>query len=81
MTVPVYEGSLRILRSVRIPVGGELPPEVAENGELVLESEFHYQACDADVCYLPQSIPMRWKLQLDGHDLERVAEELRRAQD
>ncbi len=78
-TVPIYEGELRVLRSVRIPNGRELDTAIAEAGELVLEGEFHYQACDADRCYLPQAIPLRWTLRLEDHDRVRAPEELQRS--
>jgi hypothetical protein len=77
-TVPVYEGKLRIRREVTLGNQRTLKPLLSPAGELTLESELFYQACDAKVCYVPQTVPLRWKLVVEGHDAERAPAALRR---
>jgi hypothetical protein len=37
-----------------------------------------YQACDDKVCYPPDTVPVHWTLQVEGHDRERAPAELQR---
>ncbi len=76
--VPVYEGKLRLVREITVASSKALKPLLSPAGELMIEGEFVYQACDAKVCYVPQTIPLRWKLVVEGHDGERAPKELRR---
>ncbi len=76
---PVFEGKLRVMREVTLANNKTLKPLLSPAGELVVESEFRYQACDAKTCYLPQTVPLKWKFVVEGHDGERVPKELRRA--
>ncbi len=32
---------------------------------LTIEGTLRYQACDDEICYLPESVPLSWTLQLD----------------
>jgi hypothetical protein len=75
---PVFEGKVRVVREVTFANNKTLKPLLSPAGELVVESEFRYQACDAKTCYLPQTVPLRWKFIVEGHDGERVPKELRR---
>ncbi len=47
-------------------------------GKLVIGGSFRYQACDDAVCYPPETVPVSWTLQVEGHDRERAPAELRR---
>lgn len=77
-TVPVYQGKLRLVRDLRV-LGGPDPPEGLEGKETIeVAGTFRYQACDAEECYFPQTLPLRWALDLEAHDMERVPEEIRR---
>ena len=77
-TVPVYQGSFKLLRDIRIEGGRRFPPALQGKERLVFEGLFKYQACDDVKCYLPVSIPLKWEIRLEGHDLNRVPEEIRR---
>jgi hypothetical protein len=76
--VPVYEGAFRLVQEITLGNTRTLKPLLSPGGELTIEGEFEYQACDAKVCYIPQTIPLRWKLVVEGHDGERAPKELRR---
>lgn len=69
-TVPVYDGHFRLVRDVTI---GKAP-----NGPLTIEGALKYQACDDRVCYIPQTVPLKWSLQVEPHDRERPPQELQR---
>ena len=79
--LPVYEGSIRILRDLHVLGSREFPLALQGKKEVVVEGLFRYQACDADRCYRPASIPLRWTLKLAEHDRIRVPESLRRGSD
>jgi hypothetical protein len=76
--VPVYEKHVRLVREFTVP-SDELLRLITDNtGTLVLTGTLHYQACDATNCYNPESVPLRFELQLLRHDMQRVPEPLRR---
>ena len=56
-TVPVFEGTFRLLRDITIP-------KSTKPGDLILEGAFRYQACDDRMCYNPQTVPLRWQLRV-----------------
>ena len=76
--VPVYERTIRVTREITIGTQRALTPLLDEAGNLTIEGEFRYQACDAKVCYVPRSVPLKWKLLVEGHDAERAPKELRK---
>lgn len=63
-TVPVYQGSVRLVRDVTV---GKVKP-----GPLTIEGAFSYQACDDKICYIPQTVPLKWELTVDPLDVERI---------
>jgi len=73
-TVPVYDGTVRILQDVTIS------PRYRE-ASLQIPATFSYQACDDRVCYLPTQVPLTFHLTLDDHDGQRVPEALRKRGD
>jgi hypothetical protein len=68
---PVYEGRVRIVRDI------VLDPK-APAGPAELEGTFRYQACDDRMCYVPRSVPLKWKFEVTPLDSQRVEEGLRR---
>jgi len=76
-TVPVYEGTFRVVRDVVIAQQRELQPLV-NDGKLTLRGSFEYQACDDKICYRPETIPLEWTFQVEQLDRTRVPEELQR---
>jgi hypothetical protein len=70
--IPIYEGTVRIAQDVTIAHDYE------ETGEIKVTGNLEYQACYETFCYAPDSIPIRFELELVPHDLERVPENLRK---
>jgi hypothetical protein len=77
-TVPVYQDSFRLVRDVTVARDAAVRPLLDAEGKLVIEGSLKYQACDDKTCYPPETVPMRWALQVEGHDRERVPKELQR---
>ncbi len=75
-TVPVHEGTFTVKRDLVIGQNNQLKP-LLQDGKIVVEGEFRYQACDEKICYRPQSVPLRWEFTLGEHDRQRAPEELR----
>jgi hypothetical protein len=69
-TVPVFTGKFRVVREVTI--GKNVKP-----GELAIEGTFRYQACDDEKCFIPETIPLKWILKVEPHDMERAPSEIR----
>lgn len=63
-TVPVYEKHVRLVRDFTV---GKLPP-----GPLAIEGTLKYQACDDRQCFLPQTAPLKWTLEVEPLDRERA---------
>jgi peroxiredoxin len=66
-TVAVYEEPFRLVQDVTIPMRQDIAELAAEAGSTVrIEAVLEYQACDHEVCYLPQAIPLSWDLSWRG---------------
>ncbi len=76
-TVPVYEGSVRLVRDIMIGQGNQLG-SLLQDGKLTIKGSLRYQACDDRMCYLPTTVPLQWTVEFEGHDRTRVPEALRR---
>jgi len=70
-TVPVYEGTIVLEREL---IAAQKQPST----ELMVQGEFRYQACDDKKCYVPETIPLVWRIQFEPHDSTRAPAELRR---
>lgn len=77
-TVPVYEGTLRLVRDLRVEGSREFDQVLKGKESLILAGEFAYQACDAKKCYRPATVPLRWTFDLEPHDLVRVPDAIKR---
>ena len=75
-TAPVFEGTFRLLRDVTVARDATVRPLLDAEGKLTMEGALKYQACDDKVCYPPETVPVRWSLQVEGHDRERAPAEL-----
>ena len=76
-TVPVYEGSFRLVRDVMVGQGRQLG-DLVQDGKLTVRGSLRYQACDDRMCYLPTTVPVEWTVEFEQHDRSRVPEGLRR---
>jgi len=77
-TAPVFEGAFRLLRDVTVARDATVKPLLDAEGKLTMEGALKYQACDDRLCYPPETVPVRWTLQVEGHDRERAPAELQR---
>lgn len=77
-TVPVYKGHVRLTRDITIGQEAKVKPVVDESGTFALEGTLRYQACDDRQCFIPQELPLKWTMQFEGLDRQRVPAELQR---
>jgi hypothetical protein len=77
-TAPVYQGVFRVVRDVTPARDAVLRPLLDAAGNLTIEGALKYQACDDKVCYPPETVPVRWTLQVEAHDRERAPADLQR---
>ncbi len=77
-TAPVYEGAFRLVRDVTIARDAAVRPLLDAEGKLTIEGALKYQACDDKICYPPETVPVRWTLQVEGQDRERAPADLQR---
>jgi AhpC/TSA family/Disulphide bond corrector protein DsbC len=68
-TVPVYKDQLRLTRDLILA-------QTADPNELIVEGTFRYQACDDKECYSPETIPLKWTLNVEKLDRQRAPAEL-----
>ena len=70
--VPVYQQPFTILQEVVMSGDAEAEGIMAELDALTLTGTLEYQACDDAICFLPQSIPVSFTLDLDNPDRQRA---------
>jgi hypothetical protein len=75
--VPNYTGNFLVSREITL-ASQQVLAKQAPSGELILTGSFRYQACNDNVCFPPETIPVSWKLIIESHDRERVPKELQR---
>ena len=75
--IPNYTGLFRATREITIASQQALA-KLAPNGEVEITGEFRYQACNDRVCFPPETVPVTWRLIVEGHDRERLPKELQR---
>lgn len=78
-TVPVFEGTFRVLREITLGDGRAFA-EVLRSPEpaLTVTGRLEYQVCSDRVCYPPSSLPLRWTFKVLPLDRERAPETLQR---
>jgi hypothetical protein len=63
--VPVFDGTFQIVQDVQVMKGAQLWGSLAKDGKiLTISGTLDYQACDSIMCYIPNSIPVKWQLQV-----------------
>jgi hypothetical protein len=77
-TVPVYDRPFRVLQTVTLADLNTLGNMVDADRNLTIQGEFRYQACDDKECFLPETVPVTWKVHVMPFDRQRVPEPLRR---
>jgi len=72
-TVPVYEGNLLITQDVVFAFSPAFMGSLGADGKTVdVQGEFRYQACDERICYLPETVPVKWQVQVMPLDRQRA---------
>jgi DsbC/DsbD-like thiol-disulfide interchange protein len=63
----VYSNPFKIRQDMTIEVTPAMRARAKEpNGTVTVSGTLRYQACDDNVCYMPQSIPVSWSLKLQA---------------
>ncbi|MGA7930467.1 MAG: protein-disulfide reductase DsbD domain-containing protein [Candidatus Sulfotelmatobacter sp.] len=73
-SVPVYEGSFRLLQDVVVSVDRTFISSITQAKTLTLKGTLFYQACDSEKCYLPQKSDVSWDVRVIPLDRERAPE-------
>jgi AhpC/TSA family protein/cytochrome c biogenesis DsbD-like protein len=66
--VEVYQKPFRLVQDVTVLATREVQKELAGQSSIVVSGRLEYQACDDKVCYMPQSVPVKWTLPLKPLD-------------
>ena len=66
--VPVYQSDFTLLQEVIVETTAESRDLLAELEELTLTGSFEYQACDHEICYLPESVPLSFTFDIVRRD-------------
>ena len=80
-SVPVYEGHVRLARTITIGSQQDVTPLLDAAGNLEVVGSFRYQACDTTKCYIPETVPVKVTLHLEALDRTRVPEEMQKKSD
>ncbi len=62
--VNVYQKPFRLVQDVTIRATPDAQKRLASQSSVTISGRFEYQACDDQLCYMPQSVPVTWKLAL-----------------
>ena len=62
--VPAYDEPFRLMQEVVVSATSEAQSALRGLDSLTLSGSFNYQACDADICYLPESVPLSFEFDL-----------------
>jgi peroxiredoxin len=62
--VEVYSKPFRLVQDVTILASPDVQKLLALEKQLTIDARFEYQACDDRLCYMPQSVPIRWTVEL-----------------
>jgi hypothetical protein len=69
--VPVYQHPFRIVQDVMLDPSREGTAALKDVTSLTISGRFDYQACDDNVCFTPQSVPLSWTIGVKPLDRER----------
>jgi len=64
--VPVFTGSLRLVRDVTLADDAKLKAALDPDGNFVIQGILRYQACDDHICYIPKDLPLNWKFHYEA---------------
>lgn len=76
--VPVFENTFRIRQELKINSTAEFSGALGADGKKVtVKGSLDYQACDSTTCFLPDSAPLEWHLEIMPLDRQRAPEDIR----
>jgi hypothetical protein len=70
--VPVYQRPFRVVQDLMIDPSRDAEPALRDVQRMTITGTLVYQACDDNLCFLPQSIPLTWTVDLKPLDRERT---------
>jgi hypothetical protein len=70
--VAVYQRPFRVIQDLAIDASAEGVAALKDRARLTIHATLEYQACDDQVCFIPQSVPLSWTIALRTLDRERV---------
>ncbi len=70
--VPVFQKPFRIIQDLEIDPGREAAATLNDLKTMTITGTLKYQACDDKVCFVPQSVPLSWTLNVKPLDRERA---------
>ena len=76
--VPVFAGTFRIRQDLKVSSAADFSNALGADGKtLAITGKIEYQACDSKICFLPESLPVQWHLQVLPLDRQRAPEDIR----
>jgi len=79
--MPVFSGTFKITQDATVSVAPEFIRSVHSHGRtekpMELDGTLFYQACDDTKCFLPDKVPLSWRLTIMPLDLQRASEGIR----
>jgi hypothetical protein len=80
--VPVFAGTFRIRQDLHVSSAADFSNALGPDGKtdgktLAIAGKIEYQACDSKICFLPESVPVQWHLQVLPLDRQRAPEDIR----
>ena len=70
--VPVYQDKFTLLQEIVMDASRDAETVMGELDALTLTGTLEYQACDDAICFLPQSVPVSFTLDLELPDRQRA---------
>jgi hypothetical protein len=70
--VPVFQKPFRIVHDLMIDPSRAGQAALSGRTTMAITGTLSYQACDDRLCYMPQTIPLKWSITLKPLDRERV---------
>ena len=70
--VPVYQHPFRIVQDLVLDPSREGTTALKDLATIAIAGNFVYQACDDNVCFAPQSLPLSWTIGVKPLDRERA---------
>jgi hypothetical protein len=69
--VPVYQRPFRLVQDLEIDPAPQAVAALASRTDMTINASLTFQACDDQVCFNPESVPLSWTVNLKPLDSER----------